>query len=420
MTQDATSQAQMLETSKALTSLISPASSFDSTQASPMLQDSQPAQLSLPEVPMAEPPGLISLSALRAQQHYSIDTVAGALCLSVGQIHSIESKDWSALPAAAYVKGFLKNYCRFLNVDPQPYIDEFTQDVNRTQAGNQNAGHSKPAASASARPLAPSSTPSEQTHSPIKDDRRILSTYSQSTDQESQARLTTWAIASLIASTVVFFAVWEHALWLPKVQAFFAPMQHHALKLLGQETLKNKTSSSDPLLPQASMPVASPQTSADLPSPTQIQSPTGIPNTALDSATPSAAEVGVNSTVTTNSSALALSPTVTVAVSPSNASNTNNSAANPAAGSSVTPNSPGVLRVVSFSYKKNVWVELKDGKGKVLSMGTKKQGAQETFKAISPITVVIGASDALTMAVDGKVFDHLAVSQGNVSRLKID
>jgi cytoskeletal protein RodZ len=57
------------------------------------------------------------LKEARLSKHISQKEAAGHLLLKTEIIESLEAGNWSALPEAAYVKGFIKNYAEFLGLD---------------------------------------------------------------------------------------------------------------------------------------------------------------------------------------------------------------------------------------------------------------------------------------------------------------
>ncbi|MCM8564136.1 helix-turn-helix domain-containing protein [Thauera linaloolentis] len=60
----------------------------------------------------------------REQRGESVGEVAFALKLSPRQIAALEANDFAALPGMAFVRGFLRNYARYLGLDPAPLLDD--------------------------------------------------------------------------------------------------------------------------------------------------------------------------------------------------------------------------------------------------------------------------------------------------------
>lgn len=66
-------------------------------------------------------PGAI-LRLEREAQGHSMGDVALAIRLSQRQIALLESDAWDQLPGETFVRGFLRNYARFLRIDPEPLL----------------------------------------------------------------------------------------------------------------------------------------------------------------------------------------------------------------------------------------------------------------------------------------------------------
>ena len=62
------------------------------------------------------------LSAAREQQSINIEDVARSLKIAVRQVEALESNDYTNLPGATFIKGFIRNYAKLLQIDPEPLI----------------------------------------------------------------------------------------------------------------------------------------------------------------------------------------------------------------------------------------------------------------------------------------------------------
>jgi len=63
-----------------------------------------------------------------------VDDIYRKLRIPAEFIENIESGKVALLPAMCYTAGFLKTYCQFLGVDPEPYFDSL-KDCARPAAG---------------------------------------------------------------------------------------------------------------------------------------------------------------------------------------------------------------------------------------------------------------------------------------------
>jgi len=73
-----------------------------------------------------ESPGA-RLAQARMDLHWSFEEIAAKLHLSSRQIQALEQDDYSSLPGATYVRGYLKSYALLLGLDPAPILDLHAQ-----------------------------------------------------------------------------------------------------------------------------------------------------------------------------------------------------------------------------------------------------------------------------------------------------
>lgn len=71
--------------------------------------------------PMPSVPGK-QLAAAREEKGLSIADVARSLRLSVRQIEAIEADDFDKLPSKTFLRGFIRNYAKLLQLDPEPLL----------------------------------------------------------------------------------------------------------------------------------------------------------------------------------------------------------------------------------------------------------------------------------------------------------
>lgn len=65
------------------------------------------------------------LRKAREEKGLSLADVQEKLMIRVKYLKALEEGDESSLPEEVYVKGFLKSYARFLDLDPKPLLDEY-------------------------------------------------------------------------------------------------------------------------------------------------------------------------------------------------------------------------------------------------------------------------------------------------------
>lgn len=87
--------------------------------------DPEEKDADMEEKPRSEGPGR-TLQAAREQAGFTIEHVARSLNLEKSVIEALEKDDISHLPGPAYVKGYLRNYARLLELDAEPLIEAYS------------------------------------------------------------------------------------------------------------------------------------------------------------------------------------------------------------------------------------------------------------------------------------------------------
>ncbi len=77
-------------------------------------------------------PGL-KLRQARTERSISVEEVAASLGLSRRTLKALEADDYDALPAAVYVRGYLKSYCSRLNIEPTDILQAFEHLIEMDQ-----------------------------------------------------------------------------------------------------------------------------------------------------------------------------------------------------------------------------------------------------------------------------------------------
>lgn len=73
------------------------------------------------------PPWGERLRETRIRRGLSIDEVSNRLLLEVSLIGAIEAEECERLPGSSFVKGYLRNYAKLLELDPEPVVAAYRQ-----------------------------------------------------------------------------------------------------------------------------------------------------------------------------------------------------------------------------------------------------------------------------------------------------
>jgi cytoskeleton protein RodZ len=63
------------------------------------------------------------LRVAREVRHLTVSDVAQTLKLGARQVEALENGDWQVLPGQTFIRGFVRNYARLLQIDPAPLMD---------------------------------------------------------------------------------------------------------------------------------------------------------------------------------------------------------------------------------------------------------------------------------------------------------
>lgn len=99
-----------------------------------MSENEEPVQQEL-VVESAPVPNIgVALAEAREALGISIEEAAQQLRLSARQLHALEANDYSGLPGATFIRGFIRNYARLLQLDSEPLLlalDAHSMDAAR-------------------------------------------------------------------------------------------------------------------------------------------------------------------------------------------------------------------------------------------------------------------------------------------------
>ena len=71
------------------------------------------------------------LRVAREMRQLSVDEVALALKLGARQVEALENGNWQALPGETFIRGFVRNYARMLQIDSGPLMDHLDATLEK-------------------------------------------------------------------------------------------------------------------------------------------------------------------------------------------------------------------------------------------------------------------------------------------------
>ncbi len=331
-----------------------------------------PAEVEPAEAPAAADvevgPGRV-LTEVREARGLSVPEVAAQLRLSVRQVEALEADDFDRLPGITFLRGFVRNYAKLLQIDPAPLL----------------------AACPSAQPEAPAiAAPSRDIEfGGINAPRQLLGPL----DRVSARFLTKYVVAAVAVVIVVPSVVYLALRGDSHPAAENRPAEGTAVPLP---------------LPPAEQPPAAPVAAA-------------VPVTAAPPV--SAAQAGAQ-TAEAPAAAAPVAPgaavppaTVPAAGAPMPAS----AAAAPAAVASTAASMPTAAQArVKMMFKGQSWVEIRDKSGKVVFSKLNGAGTEQTVIGTPPLSLVVGNARMVAVTYNDKPVDLGPHTPVDVARLNLE
>ena len=136
----------------------------------------------------------------RERQELSVNDIEQGTSIRVVYIEAIESGEYDKLPGEIYTKGFIKNYAKFLGMDPDAAVKEFNDDMAELKA-EQDAEAAKAVESQSAENV------EVKPVIPIKPERKPLGHSIEDVSSSSSSKLVVAAVV-IIAALAGFAWTW--------------------------------------------------------------------------------------------------------------------------------------------------------------------------------------------------------------------
>lgn len=332
-----------------------------------------------PGTESAASPG-VRLRRAREARGESVHEAAFAIKLSPRQIEALENDDFAALPGMAFVRGFARNYARYLGLDAAPLLD----GIERL------AGADQPDLS------------------PIRNADGDL-------PSGGGTRRGSFPAGAVVAVLLVLLGVGWYFDWFRTEPPAALELQTEpapAFAPAPTEAGSAASSSSEPVAAPALAPLAPAETSAPAVAPG---------NAAANSAVLGASVAGTMGTVPTDSGAPAstspaAAPGAPASIAPPALAST--SAAAPAEVPPAAEEGVGGKRL-SFRFGGDSWIEVRDASGTILHSGTNRAGSSRVVQGTPPFRLVVGNSANVVLEQDGQAVDLAAHTRGSVARLTL-
>lgn len=300
------------------------------------------------------------LKAAREARGLGLGEVADRLKLSLRQLEAIEADNFSALPGATFVRGFVRNYARFLELDPEPLLRDLEASYPSSAGGVANLANE----------------PAPRTE----------------LNEVTRFR-TVWLGVVLVGVVVAGLSWWMVGAKAHRNEAAQEPpAENHLAPML------TEASGAAAFAPAASVPVAK--------APVQASAPV---------AAASAPAAVASKPMASSAPAVAVKPVVAaVPAKPAVAAQT---ASAPAAGAKAPAAGAASARIVA---KGATWVEVNDANGQHLAYQLLPEGQEKTVSGTPPFKVKLGNATQVELYFNGKPVDFSSKIKGTTARLELE
>lgn len=315
--------------------------------------------------------GLPSLSSLRQKKGDSIEQAAYHLRLSAIQLRALEDKDWSKLPDSAYIKGFLRNYARYLNIDATPYIAQFElATALQTPQSIESATHV--------------ALQSKSVNIPMVSGWEIKRLFINLFENINDSKFNYIKLALFfIAITFIFLTVWDQPQWWSKFKVLTMNTVH---------TTKNRIEKQDHTA------ITHTENSSYVP-PILMPAQSNLNNTNDSSKLNSS-----NNDLQNIHNSSSIIGTTNISKSTNTVDNTQ-----------IDSKTHLLMRTLEFSLTDTSWIKVSNVNKEVLLHGEYLAGSVQTISGIPPFKIVIGAADSVKLTVDGVLYDISNHTKGRVA-----
>jgi cytoskeleton protein RodZ len=318
-------------------------------------------------VEMADTPGR-RLRAARQRYGLDLERVAAELHLKPAAIKAIEHDDYAALPGPVFTAGYMRNYARLLNMDPEPLLAAY-------RAATQEESSSAP-------PFHPAAPPRPRSNG------------------QGMAVVRTASLVLLVALAALALIWWQ-------TQSPFregsTPMEAASSAI---DTQAGGPEQEGPKPVPAATPVTQKESGtviAPVPAPAQPPAVTA-PDIGPPAQTAPPPPVAPSEEPAGSSSATATS---------AKPSENNASAAGP-------PTAPEAAKGVVLEFSGPCWVDIRSRDKSHKLFGEMHQGDRRVLEGTPPYSVILGNAAAVKVTVNGAPFDLKPFVRGNVARFKLD
>lgn len=328
-----------------------------------MSEELTPADVPMAEAAVvAEVPVGQQLRLAREARGLSVAEIAQTLKLGQRQVASLEAGDWQQLPGQTFVRGFVRNYARLVQLDAGPLMAQL-EAILEPPASNLDV---------------PETRPAEIEHggfgSSARKDRQVMLV----------------GAGLLAVAALAYLAL---------------PNDLSALRGSVQALLDSLGRKEEPAAPAVTEPVFPPGTT-----PQQVMNPQVLAPAETSQAPAAKAPEGAASDT------LAVQPAVPASAAVAAAAATPAQA--PASAPTAAP-APSAAQM-RFVADKAAWVEVRDRDNKIVFSQRMAAGSEQVLAGPGPLSIIVGYAPGVRLFWHGQAVDLAPHTKGDVARLVLE
>lgn len=340
------------------------------------------------------------LKSARLAHDMEIGKLAARIHLTVDTVDALERDDYSDVPARVFVRGYVRNYARTVNLPVESILAQFDRQW-----------------------------PDEAAPVKISESPRLAS---DTNPGNSWPSLVTWLVVLVL---LVLFLVW----WQGYLDHFIEQWRAPATGLSQDKApvvMKNDAGKTAlPLAPLEQTAVESPSVQTgggilSLPPATATAPAAAKPAAAEPEPVTTGQDAVEQSAVAEAASQLLPLPEKSDTVLPSDEAKAVVTESSKAVGSAaemapsvastpVQPTPPVPERGITARFTQDCWVDIRDSTRTYKLVGTKRKGSEYRLGGKPPYKVILGNAHAAKLEVNGKPFDLKPYIDGNVARFTL-
>ncbi len=328
----------------------------------------------------------VLLSNERVKRGISIQEAADYLKLSRKQVEALENDDYSSLPGTTFVRGFMRNYAKFLELDLEPIMAWLDSQVPNT------APDARPAAAVTPQ----GTTTSTESHK----EKDTAPATPATANADTGSGIWKWLLPLLLVGAGL---VWYQS------QPSEATEANTEAAAPAEAVAKAPVATTPPVAETAATPPAPPAEAPQTPPPSAAATPAAPPPVTTTTAAPA---------VTPPTPPVTPPPVATATVTPA-ATTTTPAATDPTttATAPLPTNGNHQLRLV---MKQDSWMEILDSKGERVVFGTQKAGKERIVEGTPPFKMTIGNATEVELFHNNQAIDlKKHIKKGTTAKLEL-